>query len=328
MNDMRGQSHNNRWCDQEEEVSGMRHAWLAAAVWLAAALPDQEDDRALQPGVPCDEWDASTGTCFFRRQVGDTVTLWLRSAGTGVGRVTWRRRYRALDGSSSHGSGDAVVELRPDTAPWNVAIGAGELRISPITDSDLEPNSWEAVAGPLGNLSFRLELLPVDLGPVFRGDQLTINLEHYLTLPLESLHFRWDWDYQPLATNMRVSRSGRSLRITGLRRSQGGLLACSVYSSTGLLVARRRFRLREPIEEPLPELQSPFQLQQIGSRVKRGVVEADTTDSRLLAPCTRHTQCGLHASCRARYCVCGAGYVGNGLFCWESAAAAAAAGGG
>lgn len=299
----------------------MRHAWLAAVVWLAAALPDQlEENRALLPGVPCDEWDASTGTCFFRRQVGDTVTLWLRSAGTGVGRVTWRRRYRSLDGSTSR---DAVVELRPDTAPWNVAIGAGELRISPITDSDLEPNSWEALAGPLGNLSFRLELLPVDLGPVFRGDQLTVNLEHFLTLPLESLYFRWDWDYQPLATNMRVSRSGRSLRITGLRRSQGGLLACSVYSSTGLLVARRRFRLREPIEEPLPELQSPFLLQQpTGGRAKRAALQVDTTDSRLLAPCTRHTQCGLHASCRARYCVCGAGYVGNGLFCWEATAAA------
>ncbi|KAL3183652.1 hypothetical protein MRX96_033750 [Rhipicephalus microplus] len=48
----------------------MRHAWLAAVVWLAAALPDQlEENRALLPGVPCDEWDASTGTCFFRRQV-------------------------------------------------------------------------------------------------------------------------------------------------------------------------------------------------------------------------------------------------------------------
>ncbi|XP_077494174.1 uncharacterized protein LOC144104837 [Amblyomma americanum] len=303
----------------------MRHAGLAAAaaaaVWLAAALPNEEDVRALLPGVPCDEWDAASGTCYFRRQVGDTVTLWLRSSGSGVGRVSWRRRYRALDASR----GDAVVELRPETAPWNVAMGAGELRISPITDSDLEPNSWEATAGSLGNLSFRLELLPVDLGPVFRGDQLTVNLEHFLTLPLESLHFRWDWDYQPLATNMRVSRSGRSLRITGLRRSQGGLLACSVYSSTGLLVARRRFRLREPIEEPLPELQSPFQLQ---GRVKRHADRPpDSSDSRLLAPCSRHTQCGLHASCRSRYCVCGAGYLGNGLFCWEAAAAASADGG-
>ncbi|XP_077531019.1 uncharacterized protein LOC144143077 [Haemaphysalis longicornis] len=292
----------------------MRLAWLpAVAVWVAAALPDDED-RALLSGVPCDEWDAVSGTCFFRRQVGDTLTLWLRSSAGNAGRVTWRRRYRALDRSR----GDAVVELRADTAPWNVALGAGELRISPITDSDLEPNSWDASVASLGNISFRVALLPVDLGPVFRGDQVTINLEHFLTLPLESLHFIWDWDDQPLATNMRVSRSGRSLRITGLRRSQGGLLTCSVFSSTGLLVARRRFRLREPVEEPLPELQGPFQM----GRAKRSVKPPvqDPTDSRLLAPCTRHTQCGLHATCHSGFCVCGTAYVGNGLFCWEASA--------
>ncbi|CAN7994285.1 unnamed protein product, partial [Ixodes pacificus] len=252
-------------------------------------------------------------------QVGDTLTLWLRSGGSGS--VVWRRRYRALDESR----GDALVTLRRDNAPWNVALGAGELRISPITDSDLEPNSWEASAGPLGNISFRISIIALDLGPVFRGDQVTLHIEHFLTLPLESLQFRWELEGGvPLAANMKVSPSGRSLRITGLRRSQGGVLACSIFSSTGLLVARRRFLVREPQEEPLPEIQSRLVLAET-KRVKRSVLRArrrphrDPNDGMLLSRCSRATQCSLHAQCSrdSGYCLCADGYLGNGLFCWE-----------
>ncbi|EEC18470.1 ribosomal protein L14, putative [Ixodes scapularis] len=85
---------------------------------------------------------------------------------------------------------------------------ASSLRISPITDSDLEPNSWEASAGPLGNISFRISILALDLGPVFRGDQVTLHIEHFLTLPLESLQFRWELEGGvPLAANMKVAVS-------------------------------------------------------------------------------------------------------------------------
>ncbi|XP_040065219.2 uncharacterized protein LOC115319142 [Ixodes scapularis] len=300
-------------------------AWAAASrvsdddADLETDVPAQDDPDRLQSGVPCDQWDAAESVCWFRRQVGDTLTLWLRSGGSGS--VVWRRRYRALDESR----GDALVTLRRDNAPWNVALGAGELRISPITDSDLEPNSWEASAGPLGNISFRISILALDLGPVFRGDQVTLHIEHFLTLPLESLQFRWELEGGvPLAANMKVSPSGRSLRITGLRRSQGGVLACSIFSSTGLLVARRRFLVREPQEEPLPEIQSRLVLAET-KRVKRSVLRArrrphrDPNDGMLLSRCSRATQCSLHAQCSrdSGYCLCADGYLGNGLFCWE-----------
>lgn len=289
--------------------------------------PSRVDDtpHAVHSAVPCDDYEVDSNTCWFKRQVGDTLTLWLRVTKPGVHRVLWRRRYRGLERS------DALVVVRPDNAPWNVALGGGggELRISPITDTDLDRNSWEATVGPLnssfvlGNITFRISVLAIDLGPVFRGDQVTINMEDFLTLPLESVQFKWELEgNDELASNMRVSQSGRSLRITALRRSQGGIISCSVYSDTGLLVARRRFRIREPHEEPLPEVQGRFQMYRRRRRrnKRRARRRMDTNDGCLLSRCSRATQCSLHADCSkdSNYCVCGHGYVGNGLFCWES----------
>lgn len=125
--------------------------------------------------------------------------------------------------------------------------------------------------------------------------------------------------------SFQVSRSGRSLRVTGLRRSQSGVLACSVFSSTGLLVARRRFRLREPQEEPLPEVQNHFLVSfpsksRVKRRIRRRHRPRDPNDAQLLSRCSRPTQCSLHAECsqESGYCICQQGYQGNGLFCWEA----------
>ncbi|XP_064487739.1 uncharacterized protein LOC135399932 [Ornithodoros turicata] len=298
---------------------------LTAPTATTTPSPVEEVTHAVRSAVTCDDYDSSTNTCWFRRQVGDTLTLWLRVARPGVHRVLWRRRYQGLERT------DALVVVRPDNAPWNVALGGGggELRISPITDTDLDSNSWEAAVGLLngsstvGNITFRIVVLAVDLGPVFRGDQITINMEDFLTLPLESLQFKWELEgNDALPSNMRTSPSGRSLRITALRRSQSGIISCSVYSDTGLFVARRRFKIREPQEEPLPEMQGRFQMYR--RRRKRNKRRArhrlETNDGSLLSHCNRPTQCSLHAVCNKEtsYCVCVRGYVGNGLFCWET----------
>ncbi|GBM55466.1 hypothetical protein AVEN_27825-1 [Araneus ventricosus] len=71
----------------------------------------------------------------------------------------------------------------------------------------------------------------------------------YISLPLENMHYVWymekDSEFDALPSNMKGSPSGSVLTISELRKEQEGVMTCAVYSNLGILVAKKRFLIKE-----------------------------------------------------------------------------------
>ncbi|GBO10643.1 hypothetical protein AVEN_29623-1 [Araneus ventricosus] len=137
--------------------------------------------------------------------------------------------------------------------PWNVVIGSEgrELRISPITESDINENYFTAVAhfqrgAPIRKLHFAIQVMPTDIGVVYPGDTVTIHMPSYVSLPAESMIYKWHLEREPpsLSSNMQASRSGASLMISELRKEQEGILTCRVFTNIGIFATQKRFLIK------------------------------------------------------------------------------------
>ncbi|XP_055941907.1 trichohyalin-like [Argiope bruennichi] len=112
--------------------------------------------------------------------------------------------------------------------------------------------SWEAetmMPGAPFILAISLLRQDRDLGFVYPGETLVLNMASFIALPLESLHYVWymekDSEFDALPSNMKSSPSGSVLTISELRKEQEGIMTCAVYSNLGILVAKKRFLIKE-----------------------------------------------------------------------------------
>lgn len=83
---------------------------------------------------------------------------------------------------------------------------------------------------------------------MYIGETLDLAIESYVTLPLESMSYHWYTENQgesaTLPSNMRVSTSGETLRISELRQEQEGVITCSVYTNKNVHATKRRFLIK------------------------------------------------------------------------------------
>ncbi|XP_042902964.1 uncharacterized protein [Parasteatoda tepidariorum] len=209
----------------------------------------------LRPAFSCDEWNLDSGTCFLDRNVGATITLALKF-GTDKNHlpsVVWKQEFHLLSGEKTK-----EFMINPDTSPWNIVIGnkGYEFRISPITEQDVDFNYFsvnlaqsEKVFHPkVKKLNFRIRIVPINLGFLYLGETITLNIDSFISLPAESIKYRWyvekNGERGTLPSNMKKSLSGRVLTISELRKNQEGIVACSIYSNLNVSVAKRRFLIK------------------------------------------------------------------------------------
>ncbi|GFY79280.1 uncharacterized protein TNIN_18541 [Trichonephila inaurata madagascariensis] len=220
----------------------------------------------LKPTYPCDEWDLKRRTCFVNRNIGDTVTFVLTKGGgkKSIPRINWKQEFH-IRGQSQR----RQLNLSSGTSgnpTWNIVIGNRglELRLSPITEMDVDPNSFSATLDNLdvnmartsyGKISFRIRPIPIDMGFVYPGETLILNIESYITLPTESLRYVWymekDRELGTMPSNMKTSLSGTTLQISELRKEQEGIMACAIYTNLDILIAKKRFLIKEIIPNDL-----------------------------------------------------------------------------
>ncbi|GFT01789.1 uncharacterized protein NPIL_321441 [Nephila pilipes] len=220
----------------------------------------------LKPAYPCDEWDLKLRTCFVNRNIGDTVTFVLTVGENreSAPHINWKQEFHIRGKNErKHFNLSAGVSGNPT---WNINIGnrGQEMRLSPITEMDMDPNVFSATLinveetiarSYYTKIYFRVRPIAIDMGFVYPGESLVLNIESYITLPHESLHYVWymerDSEFGTMPSNMKTSLSGTTLQISELRKEQEGIMACSAYSNLDILVARKRFLIKEIIPNDL-----------------------------------------------------------------------------
>ncbi|KAF8788055.1 hypothetical protein HNY73_009591 [Argiope bruennichi] len=208
----------------------------------------------MRPAYKCDEWVPKSRTCWLNRNIGDTVTFILSFSSKlkRIPKVIWKQEF--------HERGKEERKhfvLQREMPTWNIVIGSKghEMRVSPISEIDVDPNLFSASLADendedtASELFYRIRLIPSDLGFVYPGETLVLNMASFIALPLESLHYVWymekDSEFDALPSNMKSSPSGSVLTISELRKEQEGIMTCAVYSNLGILVAKKRFLIKE-----------------------------------------------------------------------------------
>ncbi|GFQ65174.1 uncharacterized protein TNCT_217801, partial [Trichonephila clavata] len=220
----------------------------------------------LKPTYPCDEWNLKRRTCYVNRNIGDTVTFVLTKGESKqrIPHINWKQEFHVLGQSQRrHLNLSAGASGNPT---WNIVIGnrGQELRLSPITEMDVDPNSFSATLVNVdeniarthyARISFRVRPIPIDMGFVYPGETLILNIESYITLPPESLRYVWymekDREIGTMPSNMKTSLSGTTLQISELRKEQEGIMACAIYTNLDILIAKKRFLIKEIIPNDL-----------------------------------------------------------------------------
>ncbi|XP_055941668.1 uncharacterized protein LOC129971716 [Argiope bruennichi] len=220
----------------------------------------KEEDIQVNYGSPCDFSD-NNSSCWYEREVGDTLTLDVNitsSKDENAFAVRWKRMYQKYKQKQC-----VYIKLETERLPWNMVLGSAnrELRIDPVTNTDLDPNAISAkvflVSRKDGKktyllireLIFRIQIPATDMGSLYPGEEINVNLENFVTLP-ENGNFLFDWKMErsdgktrTLPSNFKKSTSGRSVVVKEFKRAQAGIIVCVVYSSTGIAVAKRRFSI-------------------------------------------------------------------------------------
>ncbi|XP_042904561.1 uncharacterized protein [Parasteatoda tepidariorum] len=97
--------------------------------------------------------------------------------------------------------------------------------------------------------------IEADMGRVYYGEELNINMENFLTLPEKgNLDFEWsvekpEGDKESLPSNVKISSSGRSIIVKELKNGQMKTISCVVFSLNGIAIAKRRFKIRELVSQ-------------------------------------------------------------------------------
>ncbi|GBN96539.1 hypothetical protein AVEN_48284-1 [Araneus ventricosus] len=224
--------------------------------WLRAMIlrSQQMNSGMLKPAYTCDRWFQKKRLCEEWRNVGSTVTFALATPPpemVGRVRIEWFQRFHFLNQTAKEKN--ITYSINPKDPPWNMVIGSEgrELRISPITESDIMVNYFIAVAhfergSPKRKLNFAIQAMPTDIGLVYPGDTVTIHMPSYVSLPAESMTYLWQMEGVSifLPSNMRPSRSGASLTVFELRKEQEGILACAVFTNLGIFATQKRFVIK------------------------------------------------------------------------------------
>ncbi|GIX81233.1 EGF-like domain-containing protein [Caerostris extrusa] len=218
------------------------------------------DNVLVDFGTPCEVKEGDS--CWYEREVGDTLTLTVNITSDlddDTFDVTWRRMYDKYNKKRK-----VLIKIEPAKKPWNMVLGSAnrELRIDPVTNTDMDPNGISAkvytTASEEGKtkrmlikeLKFYIQIPLTDMGIIKSGDYLRINLKiTYHFLNLASFFFDWYIEISQgkrkvLPSNFKVSTSGRTVQVTGLKQKQKGIIICIVYSPTGIAIAKRRFNMK------------------------------------------------------------------------------------
>ncbi|GIY44564.1 uncharacterized protein CEXT_776031 [Caerostris extrusa] len=133
-----------------------------------------------------------------------------------------------------------------------VGSGGSELRISPITEIDIDFNFFTAevryqFGPPSRKIHFKVRAMAIDQGLVYPGAYIMLNMPTFVSLPSESITFKWYLEKEPniLPSNMQASPSGSVLTISELRKEQEGVVACAVYTNLGILATQKRFLIKQ-----------------------------------------------------------------------------------
>ncbi|KAF8774845.1 hypothetical protein HNY73_017355 [Argiope bruennichi] len=231
------------------------------------------DDVSLLPLHPCDEFDEGRRSCTSIRQIGTTLTFGVHVEGSKDIKknyyIRWFRFFKVFKSES-----EVKEELTTDKKPWNINLGEDntELRISPITETDyshnyfvafLVKNQVEPKKDKLANLhylKFYIQPLAIDMGTLYHGEELFINVRSFIELPESSVLFEWrqsDLDKtnnfprnaRHVSSNMKKNTDGSTLIIKEFMDSADKILSCDVYSNKNVFIAKRDFLLRK-IAEP------------------------------------------------------------------------------
>ncbi|XP_042904562.1 uncharacterized protein [Parasteatoda tepidariorum] len=213
-------------------------------------------------GSDCDRIDRQA--CWFVRGIGDTLTLGINISISKEFKefsIQWRKIYKQRQKKKAMN-----IKIEADRLPWNMVLGSEgrELRLNPITNSDVDPNRISAKVYQvvqtesnvekyhlIKELKFRIDVPPIDMGRVYYGEELNINMENFLTLPEKgNLDFEWsvekpEGDKESLPSNVKISSSGRSIIVKELKNGQMKTISCVVFSLNGIAIAKRRFKIRE-----------------------------------------------------------------------------------
>lgn len=206
----------------------------------------------LKPSFECDRWDSKTRTCWVDRNTGGTVTFSLTtSVRRRSSQIVWRREF-------AQGESPIMMEyiLNPEKPSRNLVIGKNghELRISPITEIDVDDNLFSASfagnsSAETAKVNFRIRIMAEDLGFVYVGETIDLSIESYIALPFESVTYDWytekEGEIATLPSNMRVSANGQTLRISELRQEQEGIIACSIYTNRNVHATKKRFLIKD-----------------------------------------------------------------------------------
>ncbi|GIY69073.1 EGF-like domain-containing protein [Caerostris darwini] len=220
----------------------------------------------LRPAYPCDQWDGKSRTCWLNRNVGDTVTFVLAFRKKTNPEIQWSQQFHVFQSGKVK---QYIID--PENSLWNIVIGSRghEMRISPITEMDIDFNSFKAtIVGPRSSVSrsllgglkstttvhFKIRVMALDQGFVYPGETLSLNMRR-VNLPPSGMTFKWylekDGESGTLPSNMRLSPSGAVLTIAELRKEQEGVLACSVFTNMNVFATKRRFYIKELNESKL-----------------------------------------------------------------------------
>ncbi|XP_042904559.1 uncharacterized protein [Parasteatoda tepidariorum] len=217
-------------------------------------------------GSDCDRIDRQA--CWFVRGIGDTLTLGINISISKEFKefsIQWRKIYKQRQKKKAMN-----IKIEADRLPWNMVLGSEgrELRLNPITNSDVDPNRISAKVYQvvqtesnvekyhlIKELKFRIDVPPIDMGRVYYGEELNINMENFLTLPEKgNLDFEWsvekpEGDKESLPSNVKISSSGRSIIVKELKNGQMKTISCVVFSLNGIAIAKRRFKIRELVSQ-------------------------------------------------------------------------------
>ncbi|XP_042903069.1 uncharacterized protein [Parasteatoda tepidariorum] len=215
----------------------------------------------LRPGYPCDDWDPKERTCIFDRNIGDSVTFVLdipQKKFDNSLHIVWMQEFEIMKSKTRKN-----FTIDPTSPPWNMVIGskASELRLSPITELDIDFNYFSATVNngedtelpTKRKVIFKIRVMPIDQGTLYPGAFLMLNMLSSVSLPESSMTFKWymedDNEMKSLPSNMRVSSTGGLLTISELRKEQQGIMSCAVYTNLNVFATKKRFLIKSVSQE-------------------------------------------------------------------------------
>lgn len=95
-------------------------------------------------------------------------------------------------------------------------------------------------------------LMIADMGVLYLGEEITINVRSFMELPKKSVHYQWGtvprgtYEISPyLPSNMKLTHDGSTIVIKEHRSYKDMMLTCVVITNKKIAIGRRNFFLRK-----------------------------------------------------------------------------------